>query len=74
MMTAGAIDTVQVVAAAALVVVVLVAVARFEVFCLDDLAATPDVQLQYLSRTGWFALIVLCIPLGGVLYLYRGKG
>lgn len=64
---------VQAVAAVALVGVVLVAVARFEVFCLDDLAGTPDVQLQHLSRTGWLALIVLCIPLGGILYLYRGK-
>lgn len=65
--------TVQVAAAVALVVVVLVAVARFEVFCLDDLAGTPDVQLRYLNRAGWVALIVLCIPLGGILYLYRGK-
>lgn len=65
--------TAQILAAVALLVVVLVGIARFEVFCLDDLAATPDVRLQYLSRTGWVALIVLCIPFGGILYLYRGK-
>ena len=64
---------VQGVAAVALVAVVVVAALRFEVFCLDDLAGTPDVQLQYLTRSGWLVLIVLCIPLGGILYLYRGK-
>ena len=60
-------------AAVALVAVVVVAVLRFEVFCLGDLAGTPDVQLRYLTRTGWLVLIVLCIPLGGILYLYQGK-
>ena len=65
--------TVQAVAAVALVVLIVVAVVRFEVFCLDDLAETPDVRLQYLSRAGWLALILLCVPFGGILYLYRGK-
>lgn len=65
--------TVEAVAAVALVAVVVVAALRFEVFCLDDLAGTPDVRLRYLTRAGWLVLIVLCIPLGGVLYLYRGK-
>jgi hypothetical protein len=65
--------SVQAVAAVALVGVVVVAVLRFEVFCLDDLAGTPDVQLRYLTRAGWLVLIVLCIPLGGILYLYQGK-
>jgi NADH:ubiquinone oxidoreductase subunit 6 (subunit J) len=58
-----------------LVVVVgaVIAVARFELFCMRDLAGTRDADLQYLTRTGWFACILLAIPLGGILYLYRGK-
>jgi hypothetical protein len=65
--------TLQPAAAAALVVVGLVVVVRFEVFCLDDLAVTPDVELQLFTRTGWLALIVFIIPVGGILYLSRGK-
>jgi hypothetical protein len=67
------IGAVQVTAAAALVVVGLVVVVRFELFCLDDLARTPDVELQLLTRTGWLVLILLFVPVGGVVYLYRGK-
>ena len=57
----------------ALVVAALVMVVRFELFCLGDLAQTTDADLLYLTRRGWFALIVVVIPLGGILYLYSGK-
>jgi hypothetical protein len=56
------------VAAAAIVVVV-----RFEEFCLQDLAQTPDYELRLFTRRGWTALIVVWIPIGGLLYLSVGK-
>ena len=37
-------------------------------FCLRDLAATRDADLQYLTRTGWLACTVLAIPVGGIFY------
>lgn len=67
------IGTLQLAAAAALVVLGVIVVVRFERLCLDDLAGTPDVELQLFSRTGWLVLIVFFIPVGGVLYLHRGK-
>lgn len=58
------------------VVVVLVAVitvVRFEMFCLRDLAGTRDADLRHLTRKGWLACILFAIPVGGIVYLYRGK-
>jgi hypothetical protein len=66
-MTSAEVVTVVLVLAAVLVVV------RFETFCLRDLAATREGDLQYLTRTGWLACILIAIPVGGILYLYRGK-
>jgi hypothetical protein len=57
----------------ALVFAALVMLSRFEMFCLRDLAETADADLQYLTRQGWMLLILLVIPLGGIMYLYRGK-
>lgn len=56
-----------------LVVAAVLAVIRFERFCLRDLGATRDVDLQYLTRTGWLACILFAIPVGGIVFLYRGK-
>jgi hypothetical protein len=58
---------------AVLIVVAAAGIARFELFCLRDLAQTADVDLNYLTRPGWAALIVLAIPLGGATYLCYGK-
>lgn len=55
------------------VVFAAITVVRFESFCLRDLAATRDGDLRYLTRTGWLACILVAIPVGGILYLYRGK-
>lgn len=52
---------------------VVALVVRFEMFCLHDLADTPDWQLRGLDRRGWTLVTLLSIPLGGVLYLYCGK-
>jgi hypothetical protein len=57
----------------AAVVVAIVAVARFEQSCLQDLAQTPDYELRLLTRRGWTVLIVLWIPFGGLAYLSFGK-
>lgn len=65
--------TLQQAAAVVVVIAAVAAVARFEFFCLDDLAKTSDYELRYLPRPGWIAVIVLSIPLGGILYLYYGK-
>ena len=45
------------------------AIAKFELVCLRDLAATPDHDLRYLTRPGWYAVILFAIPLGGCVYL-----
>lgn len=63
----------QSVALALIIVAAVALVLRFELLCLRDLAATPDDQLLLLTRTGWSALIVLCIPVGGMLYLSAGR-
>jgi DMSO reductase anchor subunit len=65
--------TAQLAVLAALVIAALIMVSRFEMLCLRDLAQTADADLQYLTRQGWMLLILLVIPLGGIMYLYRGK-
>lgn len=58
---------------AVLVAVGVVVAVRFELFCLRDLAETPDQQLRYFTRQGWTAVIIVSIPLGGIFYFYAGK-
>jgi hypothetical protein len=61
-------------AGAVLVVGLLVwAVGRFEEFCVNALASTPDHRLQVLNRQGWIVLILVFIPVGGVMYLTYGR-
>ena len=50
-----------------------IAITRFELLCLRDLADTPDIELRYLSRSAWTAAILLAMPLGGLAYLYVGR-
>jgi hypothetical protein len=57
----------------AVVITAAAVIARFEGLCLRDLADTPDAELQYLTRAGWTAAIILAIPLGGIAYLYLGR-
>jgi hypothetical protein len=66
-MTSSEVVTVVVVLAAVITVV------RFETVCVRDLAGTRDADLQYLTRAGWLVCILFAIPVGGILYLYRGK-
>ncbi len=58
---------------ALVIAVAVVAVIRFEVFCLTDLARAEDCELRYLSRWAWAAVCLLSIPIGGILYLYYGR-
>lgn len=48
-------------------------IARFEMYCLADLARAGDWELQYLTRPAWAAVILLMIPVGGILYLLYGR-
>jgi hypothetical protein len=57
----------------AVLAVAAVAIARFELMCLRDLDSAPDVDLRYLTRSGWMAAILLAMPLGGLAYLYIGR-
>jgi hypothetical protein len=63
----------QLAVAAVLAVAVVAVVARFEQRCLQLLADTPDSELAFFSRQGWFMLIVFLIPIGGMLFLLRGR-
>ncbi|HEY5050350.1 MAG TPA: hypothetical protein VII50_05580 [Acidothermaceae bacterium] len=56
-----------------LVVVAIVVVVRFEVFCLRELARADDHQLLYLTRRGWTVAILFSIPFGGMAYLLFGR-
>lgn len=58
---------------AAVAVIAVIAIVRFERLCLRELADTADLELQLFTRTGWTALIVLAIPLGGIAFLYLGR-
>ncbi len=53
------------------VAVAVVAVVRFEVFCLSDIVHAQ--RTRYLSRAGWAAVCLVTIPIGGILYLYLGR-
>jgi len=64
---------VEILVIVALVAVAVIVIARFELMCLRELAGTSDVELRYLTRAGWTALIIIAIPLGGITYLYLGR-
>ena len=49
----------------------LVGIVRFEVFCLRDLARAS--RVNHLTKTGWAVVVLVCIPIGGLLYLYTGR-
>ena len=53
------------------VVVAIVGVLRFEMFCLDDILHAEYVR--GLTRTAWIVLCVVTIPIGGILYLFYGR-
>lgn len=57
----------------ALVVVAIIAIIRFELLCLRDLAQRSDHELRHLTRAGWLAVIVFAVPVGGICYLYYGR-
>jgi hypothetical protein len=58
---------------AVIVIAAVVVLARFEVFCLRELARAGDAGLLYLTRRAWAAAIILMIPLGGIAFLYYGR-
>lgn len=67
---------VAVLAVAALIALAVLAawlLARFEVYCLADLAQAEDWELRYFTRQAWTFFILLCIPFGGLTYLRAGK-
>ncbi len=57
----------------ALVAFAVVAIVRFELFCLRDLARRGDPELRHLNRAGWLVVIAVVIPLGGICYLCYGR-
>jgi heme/copper-type cytochrome/quinol oxidase subunit 4 len=67
------VSTIQYAVIALAVVIVVVAVVRFELLCFNDLAQRSDRELNYLSRAGWAVVIALVIPVGGICYLYYGR-
>lgn len=56
---------------AAAVLAAVAVIIRFELYCLRDLAEADEVQ--YLSKPAWALVCVLCIPIGGMLYLLYGR-
>ena len=58
---------------AAVVAVAVIAVVRFEVYCLTDVIRTDERDLRYLSRRGWVAVCLLLLPIGGIVYLLCGR-
>jgi hypothetical protein len=57
--------------AALVVIVAVVLVAGWEVFCLADLARAD--RVRFLPRWAWAVACLIQIPLGGVLYLLIGR-
>jgi hypothetical protein len=55
----------------AVIVIAIVVVVRFEIFCLRDIAHAR--QTRYLTRAGWAAVCVVAIPVGGIVYLCCGR-
>jgi hypothetical protein len=50
----------------------LAVVVWFDWYCLADLARAE--RVWYLSRGAWAILVVATFPLGGLAYLYYGRG
>jgi hypothetical protein len=48
-----------------------VAVVRWEVILVRDIWAARDVR--YLTKPGWTAACLICVPIGGILYLFHGR-
>jgi hypothetical protein len=63
----------QYVVIAAVVAVAVIAVVRFEVLCLTDIARADDREFRYLTRWGWVAVCILSVPVGGFVYLALGR-
>lgn len=63
-------DTLAIAAIVAVAVAAVIVIARFESMCLRELATMSDVELRYLTRAGWTAVIIVVIPLGGIAFLY----
>jgi hypothetical protein len=57
----------------ALLAIAIVAIVRFELLCLRDLAHRGDHELRHLTKAGWTVVIALVIPLGGICYLCYGR-
>jgi hypothetical protein len=51
--------------------VAIVAVVRWEVILVRDIWAARDVR--YLTKPGWTAACLICVPIGGILYLFHGR-
>ena len=58
---------------ALLVAGAVVAYLRYVSMLVKDINATPDAELQYLSRSGWIALCILMVPIGALIYLACGR-
>jgi len=65
--------TAQAMVTAAVVIAAAIAIVRFELLCVRDLADAPEAELRYLTRAGWLTAIVFAIPMGGVAYLCIGR-
>ena len=70
-MTAMDLATLQHAVIALVVAVAIVAVVRWEVFLVRDISAARDVR--YLTKPAWTAVCLICIPIGGILYLFYGR-
>ena len=58
---------------ALVVAVAVLVVIRLEVFCPKDIARAKEWEVGYLPKPVWAGLCLLCIPFGGIFYLYYGR-
>jgi hypothetical protein len=58
---------------ALIVAAAVVVYARYVSTVIRDINATPDSELQHLTRAGWIAVCVALIPIGGLIYLVYGR-
>jgi hypothetical protein len=56
-----------------IIAIAVVAVIRFEVWCVSDILRTPENSFHYLTRRGWIAVCVFLIPVGAIMYLSFGR-
>lgn len=52
-------------------VVAIVGYVRWEMFLIHDISGASDVR--YPTSPAWIALCLICIPVGGILYLVYGR-